>query len=85
MSTLKVIFDFILSVVKVIFPGKGNGRHCRPDHTVPHTHRPDRPAPEGDGGGAGSSGGNPVDGTAGKEPGEEEQHAAQAASPLTNG
>ena len=64
MSTLKIIFDFLLSVVKVIFPGKRNGRHCHPNHTVPHPHRPNRPTPEGDGSGSGSGGSNPVDGKA---------------------
>ena len=49
MSTLKVIFDFLLSVVKIIFPGKNNGRHCHPDHPVPDRHHPDSPDPEGDG------------------------------------
>lgn len=67
MSTLKVIFNFILSVVKIIFPGKNNGRHCHPDHPVPDTHRPDRPVPEGDGGGTGSGGSHPVGEAAGEE------------------
>ena len=64
MSTLKIIFDFLLSVVKVIFPGKRNGRHCHPNHTIPHPHRPNRPTPEGDGSGSGSGGSNLVDGKA---------------------
>lgn len=67
MSTLKVIFDFILSVVKIIFPGKKNGRHCHPGHPVPDTHRPDSPDPEGDGGSDGGSGSHPVDGAAEEE------------------
>ena len=66
MSTLKVIFDFLLSVVKVIFPGKRNGRHCRQNHTVPHPHRPNHPTPEGDGSSSGSGGSNPVNGKAGE-------------------
>lgn len=61
MSTLKVIFDFILSVVKIIFPGKGNGRHCHPDHALPDHHSPDSPDPEGDGSSDGGSGSHPVD------------------------
>ncbi len=61
MSTLKVIFDFLLSVVKIIFPGKNNGRHCHPDHPVPDRHHPDSPDPEGDGSGDGGSGSHPVD------------------------
>lgn len=60
MSTLKVIFDFILSVVKVIFPGKNNGRHCRTDHSLPDHHRPDLPGNERDGSSNGSSGSYPV-------------------------
>lgn len=60
MTTLKVIFDFILSVVKIIFPGKDSGRHCRKDHPVPHHHSPALADPEGDGGSPGSCGGDPV-------------------------
>lgn len=60
MSTLKVIFDFILSVVKVIFPGKNNGRHCRTDHSLPDHHRPDLPGNERDGSSNGSGGSYPV-------------------------
>lgn len=61
MSTLKVIFDFILSVVKVFFPGKDSGRHCHPNHPVPEHHRPDSPAPERDGSSPGSRGSHPLD------------------------
>lgn len=60
MSTLKVIFDFILSVVKIIFLGKSNGRHCHPDHALPDHHSPDSPDPEGDGSSDGGSGSHPV-------------------------
>lgn len=60
MTTLKVIFDFILSVVRIIFPGKDSGRHCRKDHPVPHHHSPALADPEGDGGSPGSCGGDPV-------------------------
>ena len=72
MSTLKVIFDFILSVVKVFFPGKNNGRHSHPDHPVPECHCPDRPAPEGDGSSPGSSGSHPVDSETGETTAETE-------------
>ena len=61
MSTLKVIFDFLLSVVKIIFPGKNSGRHCRPDHSLPDHHHPDSPDPEGDGSSDGGSGSHLVD------------------------
>lgn len=63
MGTLKLIFDFILSVVKVIFPGKNKGRQCRKDHPVPHHHSPDLIDTEGDGGSPGSRGSHPVDST----------------------
>lgn len=54
MSTLKVIFDFLLSVVKVIFPRKKNGRHPSPDSSLPHGDSNPGTLPEADRGGTGS-------------------------------
>lgn len=54
MSTLKVIFDFLLSVVKVIFPRRKNGRHSSPDSSLPHGDSNPGTLPEADRGGTGS-------------------------------
>lgn len=63
MGTLKLIFDFILSVVKVIFPGKKKGRQCHKDNALPEPHSPGLADPGADGGSPGSRGSHPVDST----------------------